>query len=81
MITKNVVKVTNKGMVTIPAHIRKKYGIVDGKRVMFIEDEGQIRIIPILTKEEIKKMASYTSKEMLDLMKEDKDIELELEEK
>ena len=41
------VKVTNKGMVSIPAAIRKQFGLKDGSRVVIMVDlEGSIRIIP-----------------------------------
>ena len=35
-------KVTSKGQVTIPVEIRKKLGIKNGYKVLFIEDAGRI---------------------------------------
>ena len=35
-----VVKVTNKGMISIPAEIRKKHNIKDGDYVLVEEDES-----------------------------------------
>ena len=35
-------KVTSKGQVTIPIEIRKKLGIKNGDKVLFIEDAGRI---------------------------------------
>ena len=35
-------KVTSKGQVTIPVDIRKKLGIKNGDKVLFIEDAGRI---------------------------------------
>ena len=35
-------KVTSKGQVTIPVEIRKKLGIKNGDKVLFIEDAGSI---------------------------------------
>lgn len=35
-------KVTSKGQVTIPVEIRKKLGIKNGDKVLFIEDAGRI---------------------------------------
>ena len=35
-------KVTSKGQVTIPFEIRKKLGIKNGDKVLFIEDAGRI---------------------------------------
>ena len=35
-------KVTSKGQVTIPVEIRKKLGIKNGDKVLFIENAGRI---------------------------------------
>mgnify|MGYP004691172961 FL=1 len=35
-------KVTSKGQVTIPIEIRKKLGIKNGDKVLFMEDSGRI---------------------------------------
>ena len=37
-------KVTSKGQITIPIDIRKKLGIKEGSKVLFIEDAGRIYI-------------------------------------
>ena len=42
--TEAVVKVTNKGMISIPAEIRKKHDIVDGQYILISEDDdGNIK--------------------------------------
>jgi len=46
MVEKSV-KVTNKGMISIPAEIRKKYNIKDGDYVVVKEESGSIKLIPI----------------------------------
>jgi AbrB family looped-hinge helix DNA binding protein len=47
MVEKSV-KVTNKGMISIPAEIRKKYDIKDGDYIVVKEEEnGTITLIPI----------------------------------
>ena len=38
-------KVTSKGQVTIPIEIRKKLGIKNGDKVLFIEESGRIYIM------------------------------------
>ena len=38
-------KVTSKGQVTIPIEIRKKLGIKNGDKVLFIEESGIIYIM------------------------------------
>lgn len=44
--------ITSEGQVVIPAHIRKKYGLRRGTRLIFAEDAGRIVIQPV-TKEYI----------------------------
>ena len=39
-----VAKVTSKGQITIPIDIRRKLGIKEGSKVLFIEDTGRIYI-------------------------------------
>ena len=80
MSTKNIVKVTNNGMITIPAYFRRKFGIKDGNRVMIVEDEGQIRLILIKNIEEIRK-DSFTAESILKQLENSRKFELELEEK
>ena len=46
MVEKSV-KVTNKGMISIPAEIRKKYNIKDGDYIVVKEESGSIKLIPI----------------------------------
>ncbi len=38
-------KVTSKGQVTIPVEIRKKLGIKNGDKVLFVEDSGRIYVM------------------------------------
>ena len=35
-------KITLRGQITIPAEIRKKLGVKDGDKVIFIEENGRI---------------------------------------
>ena len=37
-------KVTLRGQITIPAEIRKRLGVKDGDRVVFVEENGRIII-------------------------------------
>ncbi|MGQ4875849.1 MAG: AbrB/MazE/SpoVT family DNA-binding domain-containing protein [Promethearchaeia archaeon] len=69
------VKVTNNGMITIPAYLRKKYNIKDGDKVFIFEDEGILKIIPIKNSEELRKN-SYTVEEMKKIMEETKREEI-----
>ena len=38
--------VTSRSMVTIPAKIMRKYGIKEGDKVSFVEEEGYILLVP-----------------------------------
>ncbi len=42
-------RVTNRGMITIPSKIRKKLNIVDGKEYFIVEDfDGALMLIPYI---------------------------------
>ena len=43
---------TSKGQVVIPARLRRKYGLKEGTRLNFIEEEGRFVVQPV-TKEYI----------------------------
>ena len=38
----NLAKVTTKGQITIPIEIRKKLGVREGDKILFLEDGGRI---------------------------------------
>jgi len=48
-----LVKVTSNGRITLPASLRKKYRLHPGRKVKFELAEDGIRIISLVTKEEI----------------------------
>lgn len=37
-----IAKITAKGQITIPIHIRKKLSLKDGDKVIFIEENGRV---------------------------------------
>lgn len=37
-----VAKVTSKGQITIPIDIRRRLGVKEGDKILFIEDQGKI---------------------------------------
>lgn len=43
---------TSRGRVTIPARLRRKYGLKEGTRLNFVEEEGRFVVQPV-TKEYI----------------------------
>ncbi|MHA1944832.1 MAG: AbrB/MazE/SpoVT family DNA-binding domain-containing protein [Candidatus Hodarchaeales archaeon] len=74
-----IVKVTNRGMITIPANLRKKYGLQDGDRVIVVEDEGMLKIVPVETIKSLQSK-SITTKKMTGILKRSREEELGLEE-
>jgi len=49
----NVATVTSKGQVTLPAALRRKYGIKKGTRLIFLEAGGELRL---LREEDLRRM-------------------------
>lgn len=42
----NIATVTSKGQVTLPASIRRRLGIREGSRIVFLEDDEGVRVVP-----------------------------------
>ncbi|GAH28613.1 unnamed protein product [marine sediment metagenome] len=78
IIKEKLVTITNQGMVTIPAIFRKMHNLKDGDKVLIVEDEGTLKMIPLKELEEIQK-ESYNTKEMLDQMEKAKKSEIRRE--
>ena len=78
MTIKTVVKITNRGMVSIPAAFRKKYDLKDGNYVIVLEEEGTLRLIPLKSTEQLQE-ESISVEEMLKIIAESRKEELELE--
>lgn len=38
-------KITSKGQITIPVNIRRKLGVKEGDKVLFVEEAGKIYIL------------------------------------
>jgi AbrB family looped-hinge helix DNA binding protein len=70
-IFEKTVTITNQGMITIPAAFRKSFGLKDGDKVLVVEDEGSLKLIPLKSEEEIRKN-SYTKAEILNQMEKSK---------
>ncbi len=74
-----IVKVTNKGMISIPAEIRKKHKINDGDYIVIKENEdGTIKIIPIKSIESLREQA-LTIEEFREIFKKSQQEDKELE--
>ncbi|HMF33097.1 MAG TPA: AbrB/MazE/SpoVT family DNA-binding domain-containing protein [Candidatus Lokiarchaeia archaeon] len=55
MATQNIVKITSRGMITIPFALRKKFNLIEGMEIAIIEDEGSLCLIPLRDIEEMRK--------------------------
>lgn len=74
-----VVKVSNKGMISIPADIRKKYKIKDGDFILIKEDaDGSIKIIPIESVE-VLRQKGLTVEEFREIYEKSRKEDRELE--
>ena len=71
--------INDKGMVTIPFQLRKKHNLHKGTEVAVVEIDGNITIIPIMSKEEFEKSRIISLPEMEKAFNESMDEELELE--
>ena len=73
------VKITNKGMISIPASLRKKFHLSDGDYVIIGENgDGTMQITPIIPLGELKKQ-SATVEEFREIYYKSKKEELDLE--
>ena len=62
--------VTSKSMINIPSKIRKKYGLKEGSRVAFVESEGGITLVPLLSMRELFGIDSAHRSELLQAIRE-----------
>ncbi len=68
----------NRGMITIPANIRKKHNFKEGSQFMVLELDDRLTVIPIQTAAELR--TDLIPREVLEKsLDEDRRIELELE--
>lgn len=71
--------VTSKGQLVIPSRLRKKFGIKEGTRINFFEEEGGIKMVA-MTSEVIEDNKGFlkTKGKLLKALMEDKKREREL---
>jgi len=79
IIKEKLVTITNQGMITIPAAFRKIYKLKDGDKVLIVEDEGRLKMIPLKEIDEIRK-DSYSSETMINQIEKSKRKEVKREE-
>lgn len=73
-------KITTRGQITIPAEIRKKLGVRDGDKVIFIEENGRIimenaamialKNAQTAFKGEAERLGLKTEQDVIDMVKE-----------
>lgn len=75
-----LIRVTTDGRVTIPKPLRKKYKLTPGRKVRFEVKQDGIKIISLVTTEEIKASAGFlgTNGKLLRALIKDRKIEREL---
>jgi AbrB family looped-hinge helix DNA binding protein len=78
MTTKEIVKITRRGMITIPLGLRKKFNLKIGSSVALIEDEGKLTLIP-LKDVEVLREEFISKKEMAEIIDQTDKEEMELE--
>lgn len=52
-----IYKLTINGLITIPARLRKKYGLTPGRHLKFEVEKDGLKIIPLVTPEEVEESA------------------------
>lgn len=72
-------KLTACGRITIPAQLRKKYGLYPGRKVMFEANDNSIKITPLVTMEEVEENIGFlgTKGMLLKSLIEEKKLEKE----
>ena len=77
----NRVRVTNRGMITIPSKIRRKFNIVDGKEYFIVEDfDGALMLIPFVDIEkEENRIENSIVDNILNEMEKERQTEIDIE--
>jgi AbrB family looped-hinge helix DNA binding protein len=62
--------VTSKSMVNIPARIRRKYGFNKGTKVLFVEQDGSVLMIPLMSLREMRGLGRDHAEQIIEGIKE-----------
>jgi AbrB family looped-hinge helix DNA binding protein len=62
--------VTSNSMVNIPARIRRKYGFHKGTKVLFVEQEGSVLMIPLLSLREMRGLGRDHAEQIIEGIRE-----------
>jgi AbrB family looped-hinge helix DNA binding protein len=77
----NTGTINERGMVTIPLEIRKKFGLTKGSKVVIMEIDGKIEFIPLRSVEEMETACTIKIERMAQIYDETHENELRLENK
>jgi len=57
-----IAKITSKGQVTIPINIRRKLGVKEGDKILFVEEAGKVYILNASIEALSKAQAAFAGK-------------------
>ncbi len=75
----NTVTINERGMVTIPLEIRKKFGLIKGSKAVILEIDGKIEFIPLRSVKEMEAACTVSYANVVQEIEESHDRELRLE--
>lgn len=67
-------KVTSKGQITIPIDIRRKLGVKEGDKILFVEEQGRIIIVNSSMDALQKAQAAFTGEAERLGLKDERDV-------
>ncbi len=70
MVMAETATVTSKSMVNLPSKIRKKYGLTPGSKVVFIDSDSGILMVPVPPIMKLFGIAREHKKELIEAVRE-----------
>jgi len=69
-----IAKITSKGQVTIPIDIRRKLGVKEGDKILFVEEEGKVYILNASMEALRKAQAAFAGEAQRVRLKDENDV-------
>ena len=69
-----IAKITSKGQVTIPIDIRRKLGVKEGNKILFVEEAGKVYILNASMEALRKAQAAFASEAQRVGLKDESDV-------
>jgi AbrB family looped-hinge helix DNA binding protein len=69
-----IAKITSKGQVTIPVDIRRKLGVKEGDKVLFVEEAGKVYILNASMEALLKAQAAFAGEAQRVGLKDENDV-------